>query len=110
MLSRNYIKRIVTSYLKKLPVRVKFGVLFGSSVYGVRLRESDIDLIVVSDDFKNMPFEERMLILYKNWKHRTDLCAFGFTSEEYNQLKKKSIVVKEADRKGIKIWVEREYV
>jgi len=105
MLSKNYIKKIVTRYLHSLPVKVKFGILFGSSAYGERLRESDIDVIVISDDFKDMPFEDRMLILQKNWNYNADLEAFAFTTDEFNKLKNKSIVVTEADEKGTKIHI-----
>lgn len=54
MLSEKYINKIVKEYLISLPIKVKFALLFGFSVFSDRLRNSDIDLIVVSDDFKNM--------------------------------------------------------
>jgi len=64
---------------------------------GDRLSESDIDLIVISRDFKGMGFPQRFLILQKNWKSRTDLEAFGFT-EEFARLKDKSILLQEAQK------------
>jgi predicted nucleotidyltransferase len=82
---------------------VKQAILFGSTATGNRLIDSDIDLIVISDDFKGMPLPQRFLILQKNWTEKTDLEAFGFTQEEYDQLRFKSIVVSEADEKGIRL-------
>ncbi|MEM3536586.1 MAG: nucleotidyltransferase domain-containing protein [Candidatus Bathyarchaeia archaeon] len=90
-----------------LPVKIDFAILFGSTVYGKRLRDSDIDLIVVSKDFDGMPFEKRMLILQKHWKHNVMLEAFGFTSTEFEKLKNKSIVVQEAAEKGKKIMIRK---
>jgi len=104
MLSASYIQKIVGKYLKQLPIKVEFAILYGSSICGERLRDSDIDLIIVSDDFKEMPFEQRMSMLQKNWKHEVTLEAFGFTTTEFNKLKYKSIVVQEANEKGVKIY------
>lgn len=100
MLSEIHIEREVKRYLKSLPITVDFAILFGSTVYGERLRNSDIDLIVVSEDFKGMPFEKRVLTLQKHWKHDVALEAFGFTSEEFENLKDKSIIIQEAVEKG----------
>ncbi len=106
MLSEIYIQRKVKQYLKSLPIKIDFAVLFGSTVYGDRLRDSDIDLIVVSEDFKGMPFEKRVLILQKYWRHSVMIEAFGFTKDELERLNK-SIVVQEALERGKKILVKR---
>jgi predicted nucleotidyltransferase len=97
----------VKRYLKSLPIKVDLAILFGSTVYGERLRDSDIDLIVVSEDFKEVPFEKRILTLQKHWKHRVMLEAFGFTPEEFESLKDKSIVIQEAVEKGKKILIHK---
>lgn len=105
MLSWDYIEGEIRRYLKNLPIKVNFAIIFGSTVYGERLKDSDIDLIVVSEDFKQMPFEERVMLLQKNWKHNVMLEAFGFTLEELERLKNKSIVIQEALEKGKVILV-----
>ncbi|MDH5810957.1 MAG: nucleotidyltransferase domain-containing protein [Candidatus Verstraetearchaeota archaeon] len=105
MLSWDYIEGEIRRYLKNLPIKVNFAIIFGSTVYGERLKDSDIDLIVVSEDFKQMPFEERVMLLQKNWKHKVMLEAFGFTLEELERLKNKSIVIQEALEKGKVILV-----
>lgn len=108
LLSEVYIEREVRRYLKKLPITIYFAILFGSTVYGERLKDSDIDLIVVSKEFEGMSFEKRMLILQKHWKHRVMLEAFGFTPKEFEKLKNKSIVIQEAIEKGKKILFRRK--
>ena len=100
MLSKSYIKTVVKRYLRSLPIKSEFVILFGSSISENRLRNSDIDLIVVSDDFKKMSFHERLFLLQKHWKHDIDLEALGYTVEEFNRLKEKSIVIQEAVEKG----------
>jgi len=103
MLRQETVKRVVKKYLKNLPVKVNEAILFGSSTRGDRLIESDIDLIVISDDFKLMNFPQRFLILQKSWKSKTNLEAFGFTSQEFEKLKGKSIVLQDAVKYGIKL-------
>ncbi len=98
---------LVQKYLAKLPIKVEQAILFGSTATNQRLADSDIDLIVISDDFKNMPLPKRFLILQKNWSEKIDLEAFGFTQQEYEQLRHKSIVVREADEKGIRLITKR---
>jgi len=106
MLSKSYIKRLVKSYLKRLPINVKYAILFGSTVKGTRLRESDIDLIVVSDDFEGMSLVKRIQLLLKYWTHkRVELEVFGYTEDEIKKLKGKSIIVSEALEYGEKIKV-----
>jgi len=103
MLRQETVKRVVSDYIRNLPIKVDEAILFGSSTRGDRLIESDIDLIVISKDFKGMDFPRRFLILQKNWKSKTDLEAFGFTPDEFAKLKNKSILLQEAEKYGIKI-------
>lgn len=106
MLSKAYIMSVVRRYLKSLPVKVESAILFGSTAYGERLRDSDIDLIIVSEDFEGVPFERRMLLLHKFWRHRVPLEVFGFTPKELESLKHRSIIVQEALEKGERIRLQ----
>lgn len=103
MLSKPYILRVVKRFLRSLPVKVKYAIIFGSTAYGERLNDSDIDLIVVSEDFRGMPFEKRIMLLQKSWKHKVPLEAFAFTPDEIELLRHKSIVIQEALERGEKI-------
>jgi predicted nucleotidyltransferase len=90
-------------YIKSLPIKVDRAILFGSTARGDRLKDSDIDLIVISQDFEHMSLPQRFLILQKNWKYQMDLEAFGFTQEEFDRLKNKSVILQEATEYGINI-------
>jgi len=103
MLRQETIKSVVRKYIKSLPLKVDKAILFGSTVKGDRLKDSDVDLIVISQDFQKMTLPERFLVLQKNWRPHLDLEAFGFTQEEFNKLKDKSIVLQEATEHGINI-------
>ena len=103
MLRQETVKNIVEKYLKNLPIDVDGAILFGSSARNDRLTDSDVDLIVISHDFKQMSMSQRFLILQKNWKEKVELEAFGFTTEEFEKLKDKSIVLQEAVEYGIRI-------
>lgn len=103
MLSKSYIKRIIKSYLGKLPIKVEYAILFGSTVKGTRMKESDIDLIVVSKDFKNLSMIERIRLLLQYWDYNVELEVFGFTQDEIRRLKNKSIIISEALEHGEKI-------
>lgn len=108
MLRKETVKKVIKNYLSNLRIEVKEAILFGSSVRGNRLVDSDIDLIVISNDFKQMSFPERFLILQKNWKSKTNLEVFGFTPEEFAKLKDKSIVLQEAVKYGIQLKPQKK--
>lgn len=108
MLSRAYVERAVRRYLRGLPIKVDFAILFGSTVYGDRLRDSDVDLIIVSDDFENVPFERRMLMLQKGWKHDVMLEALGLTRKEFDSLKGRSTMVQEAVESGRMVFIRKK--
>ncbi len=106
MLGQKAAITLVQKYLERLPIKVEEAILFGSTATNTRLAESDIDPIVISEDFKQMAMPQRFLVLQKNWRLKTDLEAFGFTKEEFDSLKNKSIVLQEAVEYGIKLEIK----
>ena len=64
--TRSKIKEIIEQYKKallKLGIKTQKIVLFGSHAKGTPRKDSDIDLIVVSKDFKRLNLRERLEIL-----------------------------------------------
>jgi predicted nucleotidyltransferase len=64
--TRYQVKEIVKEYirvLKSLGIGVKQVILYGSFAKGNPKRDSDIDLIVVSSDFRKLNLRERLEIL-----------------------------------------------
>ena len=78
-------------------------LLFGSRARGDHLEESDIDIIVVSDYFKDIPFRERMIQAYGMWDKAIDLEQVCYTSKEFEQKKKLIGIVQQAAKEGIEL-------
>jgi len=97
--------KIVENYLEKLSNKIKIleAYLFGSSARGDRFKESDVDLVIVSNDFNNMQLNERFRIVYSIWPSNIDADLIPLTKNEFNEALKKSIVFKDAKKYWKKI-------
>ena len=84
-------------------VSIKKMIFFGSIAYGKPHKWSDIDLIIVSQKFKNKKFRYRPIGFYKYWKLDYPVDFLCYTPDEFNKLKKQITIVKEASNKGIEI-------
>jgi predicted nucleotidyltransferase len=97
------IQRITERYIQRLArnITVNKAILTGSWATGRYLEDSDVDLIIVSDDFSKMPISERLSYLQKKWTNKIPLEAFGYTVDEFRRLRQRSTYVKEAVRNGV---------
>jgi uncharacterized protein len=85
---------------KYKPLKV---ILFGSRIYGRPNKYSDIDVIVVSEEFSKTRFINRMAevaIKIDFPKHVDYLC---YTPEEFKDIVDSSIIIKDALEKGIEV-------
>ena len=82
----NEIKQIINRYkdaLRKLGVHADKIILYGSYARGKQHAGSDIDLVVVSDDFQKMNLRERLEILgIAAARIMKPIEAKGYTAEE----------------------------
>lgn len=89
--TKSEIKKIVNRYKKELEtlgILPKEIILYGSYASGNPRDESDIDLIVISDDFKNMSLRERLEILgIAAGSVFEPIEALGYTEEEIKNKK-----------------------
>jgi len=76
-------------------------IFFGSRTTDKYHKDSDIDLIIVSDDFEGMHFIDRASKMYDYWESDMPIDFICYTSKEYELLKKRISIVKEALTKGI---------
>ncbi|WP_052833876.1 nucleotidyltransferase domain-containing protein [Staphylothermus marinus] len=100
----NAVKELVYS-IQREGFRIDRIILFGSYAKGTWLKTSDIDLIIVSRDFKNIPFSKRLDIINKIIfiKNITPFIeVLPYTSEEFYERINKSIVLRDAS----KYWIE----
>lgn len=75
-------------------VGVDKAFLFGSTATGKRHRNSDVDLIIVSSSFEDMPELDRLFLLQHRWRYIEDLEAFAYTPKEFEKLRERLLVKK----------------
>ena len=98
-------KKELVKLLKKLKdeLKVEEVHIFGSRVYGTPLKESDIDILIVSEEFKNKSFIENMIRVNMLLDGNLDIEIFPYTREDIIRYKGKKVVITEALEKGLKI-------
>lgn len=83
------VKRIIERFrqeLRKLKINSEKIILYGSYAKGNPREDSDIDLVVISDDFEDMNLRERLEILgMAAGKVFEPIEALGYTSKEIKQ-------------------------
>jgi len=98
-------KRELVRFLKRL--KRELGAvevyIFGSRVYGTPLLESDLDMIVVSEEFGRRDFVENMELLSRMWDGSFSIEMFPYTPEQIEKYAEKKTVISEALKKGIRI-------
>ncbi len=81
----NRIKKPLGRFLKNIPETIKVDqvIIFGSRLEGNATEDSDIDIYVVSNNFKKLDEDKRLDILYKAGQFiEPDIHPWGVTNEE----------------------------
>jgi uncharacterized protein len=78
-------------------------LFFGSMSRGKAKKDSDVDLIIVSKDFKGKSFRRRAIGFYDYWDLDYPVDFLCYTPEEFNKLKKQVSIVSEAIKKGVEV-------
>lgn len=76
----------ITNYLNNLRkrVRVDGAIVYGSFAEGQANRESDVDILILSDDFAQLDEDDRLRLLYRtSVGFPGDLHVYGVTPEEF---------------------------
>lgn len=92
-------------------IDIKKVVLYGSHIKGETDEWSDIDLAVVSDDFKSMTLKERLLLLKKiAWvEGLTEIDALGYSETEFESEHPLDFVV-EIKEHGIVVYDKNDSI
>ena len=86
-----FTKEALPVIIKELkPSRILF---FGSRVTGNATEDSDIDVIIISDYFKEIPFVIRMEKILKLTRFPKHVDYFCYTPEEFMNVKVSSTVI-----------------
>lgn len=83
--------------------RIQRMILFGSRARGDHLRTSDIDLIVISEDFRGMYFLERIRRIARLWDGDLRLEVLPYTPEELERKAREISIVSVALKEGVEI-------
>lgn len=95
---------IVKNFKKKINLSNSKFILFGSRAKGNFHEESDFDIIVISNSFKNIPWHKRAINFQLNWDYDFSLEILCFTEDEIKKLlKNRWGVVKEAMSTGVEV-------
>ena len=94
----------IADFLKE--VRKKFNIsqaiVFGSRARDEHLKDSDYDIILVSEDFRDIFFSKRSALMYDFWRHwPLEIEPLCYTHEEFEAKKNQLGIVAEAVREGI---------
>ena len=77
--------------------------VFGSRVRGQVTEDSDIDLIIVSNYFTNIPFVQRMSVILRIADFDKHLDIICYTPEEYKKIRYSSSLIQNAIKDQIQI-------
>ena len=99
--------KAITHYrrsLEAMGIKVKKIIMFGSWATGRARADSDLDLLVVSDDFKKMDLWERLSLL---GRARADISRpmeiLGMTDAEFRRRRRDSFIAQEVVAKGVEV-------
>lgn len=68
--------------------------LYGSTAKGKRHRNSDVDLIVISNYFTGVPEPKRWGLLQHLWNYKEDLETLAYTPGEFAKIKERFLMQK----------------
>lgn len=99
------IHHVITEYKQKLEalgIKVKRVILYGSYAEGRAKEDSDIDLVVISDNFKDMDLWERLCILGRaRMGIKRPMEILGLTEEEFASEYSGTFIGDEVKSKGV---------
>ena len=94
----DFVKRVKKHY------KIEKALFFGSRARGDYFKNSDYDIIFVSNDFKGVFFTKRIANLYQYWKHYPlEIEPICYTPAEFNNKKKEHGLVRQAVKEGIEL-------
>jgi len=102
---REFIIEKLKEFKKELSgeIKVEKIIFFGSRARGDFRKESDIDLIIVSKDFKNKNFLKRPVGMYNHWKIDYPVDFICYSTDEFKALEKRISIVSHALKEGVVI-------
>lgn len=76
-------------------------IVFGSRVRGEALRDSDLDLLIVAEGFRGVPWLERPVRVMEECDIRFAVELLCYTPEEYERKRQELGIVRTASEEGV---------
>jgi hypothetical protein len=96
-----YRKEVLPAIIRLFsPVKV---MISGSRVKGTATKDSDIDVIIVSESFTGIPFVRRMALVMKSARFKKHVDYLCYTPEEFERLKNTSSILRDAVGNAIEV-------
>lgn len=78
-------------------------IIFGPRISGIPNENSDIDVIIVSKNFENVPFLRRMPLVMKTVRFPKHIDLLCYTEDEFKRIANNSSLVMSALKNGIAV-------
>lgn len=95
----------IQSFRKRLSRKLKVErlIVFGSRMKGEHREDSDLDIIIISPNFRAVKFRRRALGFHKYWTLNFPVDFLCFTPEEFEEKKNQISIVREALETGVEV-------
>ena len=93
-LIKHFKKRLLPQIIKEYTP--KTSIIFGSRIKGDATLNSDLDIVIVSNVFQDIPFIERMPSLLKKFDFPGHIDYICYTPEEFEKIKGASSLIIDA--------------
>ncbi|MCP5106910.1 MAG: nucleotidyltransferase domain-containing protein [bacterium] len=78
-------------------------IVFGSRITGEAHEGSDIDVVITSEFFKDIPFIKRMPMVLRKARFEKHVDYICYTPTEFENIKDKSSIIMDALEHGLKV-------
>ena len=76
-------------------------ILFGSRARGDHLKDSDVDILIVSSKFNTINWRERIISVFGKWDKKQMLEPICLTPDEFSRRQKEIGIIQQAMKEGI---------
>ncbi|MBI4147273.1 nucleotidyltransferase domain-containing protein [Candidatus Woesearchaeota archaeon] len=95
---KDFVKRVQNNF------KIAKAIFFGSRARGDHFKNSDYDIILVSQDFEGIFFTKRISMMYDFWRYYPlEIEPICYTPKEFSQKKKEIGLVRQAVKEGINL-------
>ena len=102
---KNNLKKLLQKFKKEVnkTVKVEKLIFFGSRARGRAQKKSDVDILLISKDFKGKKYFKRSPPFYLLWNNKYDVDILCLTPKEFEKKQREIGIIRQAAHEGIEI-------